>query len=517
MRVMVRQLAGGDPIMVADAVGGNQRWPRWSPDGSRIAFQTARAIHSVPALGGRAETIVEATTRAPVGGFDWSPDGRGIAYVLDGAIRIRGGDGSGQDVEVVRDAQAHSVAWSPDGRRLAYVSGNSEFVFSENLLGNVAPSRLLVVSASGGDPVPITDGKTLALSPVWVDDRTLLYVRGSGSIRDVYRQRLGRGNRTSGPATRVTTGLNPHGIVLTRDRGTLVYSVLAHISNVWSVGLPAEGVTSIREASRVTGGQQLVEDVDALPGAGYLLYDSNAEGSQDLWLLTDQRTRPIQLTRDSTDEFGPAWSPNGKEIAYYSVRDGVRQLFIMRAGGKGAVQVTSDTVQSHQPRWSPDGDQLVFNRTDGPGETHVYVVARNPDSTWTAPRRVTDDEGAGANWSPDGRWIAFSDPMGRIRLVRAEGGKARVVAGPDLANGFRLRRPLWIVGEPALLARAEAPGGRGGIWHVPIDGTSPRELVRFDDPSRPVYRDDFATDGSQVFFTISELSSTLWTAALTRQ
>jgi hypothetical protein len=40
--------------------------------------------------------------------------------------------------------------------------------------------------------------------------------------------------------------------------------------------------------------------------------------------------------------------------------------------------------------------------------------------------------------------------------------------------------------------------------------------VRFDDPARPVYRDDFATDGDQVFFTVSELSSTLWTATITR-
>jgi hypothetical protein len=51
---------------------------------------------------------------------------------------------------------------------------------------------------------------------------------------------------------------------------------------------------------------------------------------------------------------------------------------------------------------------------------------------------------------------------------------------------------------------------------VPIDGSAPQELVRFDDPARPVYRDDFATDGDQVFFTVSELSSTLWTAAITR-
>jgi Tol biopolymer transport system component len=514
MKVTVRQLSGGDPIVVAEDVAGNQRWPRWSPDGSRIAFQTGNVIYTVPALGGRAEALVEGTTPAPAAGFDWSPDGTRLAYALDGALYVRPADGSSAPVAIVQDGQAHSVAWSPDGSRIAYVSGNPDFVFSESLLGNVAPSRLMVVPAAGGTPEALTDGRSLALSPVWLDERTLLFVRGSGGIRDIYRLRL-RGNRASGEAVRVTTGLNPHGMVLTRD-GTLVYSVLAHVSNIWGIGVPESGVSTMREADRVTVGQQLVEDLDALSEVGYLLYDSNAEGSQDIWLLTGVGARPVQLTRDSTDEFGPAWSPNGKEIAFYSVREGIRQVFVMRAGGKGIQQVTTDTLQSHQPRWSPDGEKLVFNRTTGPGRSHVYIVERTADSSWSVPKRVSDDPGTGANWSPDGRWIAFSDPEGRIRIVRPEGGPSRIVAAPELTGGLRLRRPLWLVGEPAMLARAEAPGGQGGIWRVPIDGSAPQELVRFDDPARPVYRDDFATDGDQVFFTVSELSSTLWTATITR-
>jgi Tol biopolymer transport system component len=333
----------------------------------------------------------------------------------------------------------------------------------------------------------------------------------------VFRLRIRGNGQPENEVARLTTGLGPHGIVLASAGGTLVYSVLSHESNVWSVPLPARGVVTVREAEPVTTGQQLVEDMDVLPGGGWMLYDSNLDGSQDIWLMSLQSNQPIQLTRDSTEEFGPTWSPNGKEIAYYGIRDGVRQVFVMRAGGKGVRQVTGDTLQHHQPRWSPDGEHLVFNATTGPGENQVFVVDRKQDSSWGAPRRISEDLGAGPNWSSDGRWIAFADPAGHIRVVAPEGGRARVVAGPGSITGQRFRRPLWLVGEPVLLARAETPGGQGGIWMVPVDGGAPRELVKFDDPARPVYRDDFASDGERIFFTISELSSSLWSAPLTRQ
>jgi serine/threonine-protein kinase len=518
MRITLRPLSGGNVILPAEDVAENQRWPRYAPDGSRVAFQAGSTIYTAPLSGGGAEPLVEGRDRSPVFGFDWAPDGSQIAYVLDGAIRIRGVAAGAEPREVVSDGQAHSVSWSPDGRWLAYVSGNSDFVFSETLLGNVAPSRVMLVPAAGGTPHPVTDGRTLALSPVWVDRETLLFVQGRGGIRDVYRMRIDGRGRPRGNPVRLTTGLDLHGISLTADRRGIVYAVLSHSSNVWKLPWNSGSVAHLRDAERVTSGQQLVEDLDALPIGGYLLYDSNVAGSQDIWLLSLRTSKATQLTRDSTEEFGPTWSPTGKEIAYYAVRSNVRQVFVMRDNGKNPVQITKDTLQNHQPRWSPDGQHLVFNRTTGPGQNHIYIVSRRPDSTWSEPRRVTPDQGAGASWSPDGHWIAFTDSAGGVRIVAPEGGPSRVVATPSQTGGLRLRRPLWLVDrEGEMLARSEAPGGQGGIWLITIDGRPPKEVARFDDLQRPVYRDDFTLDEEYVYFLITELQSSLWTASLVQR
>ena len=511
MRIRVRQLAGGEPVTVAAEVPGDQRWPRWSPDGERLAFQAGGAVYDAPSLGGPARTLVPGTLAAPAGGFSWSPDGTRTVYTRDGTLYVRPATG-GEPLALVRDFAAHSPAWSPDGRWIAYVSGNAEFVFSEALLGNIAPSTLMVVGAAGGEPVALTNGRGLATSPVWIEPRTLAYVGGGGATRDVFALRLSRSGRAAGTPTRLTTGLRVHTVGRFPGGGSLVYALLDQVANVWAVPLPYPGepVATMDEARPVTEGDQVVEDMDVFPLGGMVLFDSNRGGSQDIWLQTGSSSMPVALTTDPGDEFGPVWSPNGREVAYYSVRDGIRHLFVMSTAGQDVVQVTADSLQDQQPQWSPDGQSLVFYRRDGAGRDRIFVTTRGADSTWGEPRPLTDEPGTGCHWSSDGRWIAFTDPDGNLRVVDAEGGASRVVARPEDVGGLPIRRPHWVFGEPAMLARVEGPGGTGGIWRFSLAGDAPREMVRLDARARPVYRTDIATDGTRVYLVVSEFGGSVW-------
>jgi hypothetical protein len=155
----------------------------------------------------------------------------------------------------------------------------------------------MIAAVDGGAPAPVTDGESLAMSPAWFDDHRLLFVGSTGGLRDVYLQRLRNGAFPVGPPERLTTGLDAHGVRVGPDSMVTV-AVLSQISNVWSVPLD-DGVVSAREAVAVTTGNQIIEDLDVHPGAGWLVYDSNSGGSQDIYLQSGGSGRPIQITRDS--------------------------------------------------------------------------------------------------------------------------------------------------------------------------------------------------------------------------
>ena len=153
-RLYVRQVDGGTPVAITPENGGFARMPRWSPDGQRLMFSSARGLEVMPALGGVPRLLVE----LPPGGWleaAWSPDGQSIVYPSGDSVLVRAVEG-GTIRGLARLPEAHSCTWSPDGRWIACVSGNRQFVTNEEF-GNIASSSVWVIPATGGAPVRVTD------------------------------------------------------------------------------------------------------------------------------------------------------------------------------------------------------------------------------------------------------------------------------------------------------------------------------------------------------------------------
>jgi Tol biopolymer transport system component len=73
---------------------------------------------------------------------------------------------------------------------------------------------------------------------------------------------------------------------------------------------------------------------------------------------------------------------------------------------------------------------------------------------------------------------------------------------------------LWSPDGSTIYYKAFDQAGRSSLWSVPAAGGAPRLLVRFDDPSRPSTRPEFATDGKNLYFTIGARQSDVWAMEL---
>lgn len=182
----------------------------------------------------------------------------------------------------------------------------------------------------------------------------------------------------------------------------------------------------------------------------------------------------------------------------------------MTADGGSLQRLTDDPAQERYPDWSPDGNQLVFY-SDKTGRQEIYVTAREDRSSdWGEPRQVTFDGGALPRWSPDGRWIAYSNRR-ELRVVAPDGGDPHTLAGPNsmtalARNGFA----EWSSDAATVYYKATDMAGTASFWAVPIGGGTPRLLVRFDDPSKQSNRIEFTTDGERFYFTIGRQESDIW-------
>ncbi|MGK2934674.1 MAG: protein kinase domain-containing protein [Gemmatimonadaceae bacterium] len=486
--IFVRQLSGGKAVQIARGLA-----PSWSPDASQIAYGSDRGIYVVPALGGTPRRVL-----SDAGAPSWSPDGKSLAYVgRDAWVRIADADGRNpRNVAQARDP--YSIAWSPDGSRLAFVADNSAWV-----AGNIAPSAIMIVDASGGKAVAITDSLNLNTSPRWsADGSGIFYVSSSGGGRDIYFRRIDRRGRAAGEPQRLTTGLALHAISTSADGSVLVYSTLTSAVGIWSVPIPSGGPVSVATARQLTAANERIEALSVSADGKWIAFDSDRSGNQDIYRMPTGGGEPEQVTRDPADDFNPSWSNDGAAIAFHSWRAGNRDAYVISADGTGERLVLGGSGHEYGPRWSPDGKWLVIE-SDRTGKDELYIVARDGGP----PRQLTKN-GAHARpfWSPNGRWIAYVNEDG-LYIISPSGGEPIHVrdGGFELGGWSSDSREVYVLTET---------GGALAYEAVNLETRTARPLLRFDRPDRIPYRGEFVAQNGSFYFTVGTYEADLWTVQL---
>jgi TolB protein len=147
----------------------------------------------------------------------------------------------------------------------------------------------------------------------------------------------------------------------------------------------------------------------------------------------------VALIDSAGDDRAPAWSPDGRRLAFESDRDGNWDVFVSDASGANQRPITRDRASDRHAAWGPRADQLALVRSrDGRSE---LIVVRLTDSAERVVAATGTSNFLFPSWSPDGERIAFTrEQAGTFGLewVPAEGGTPR----PLIVSGAS-RRDLW--------------------------------------------------------------------------
>ncbi len=162
-----------------------------------------------------------------------------------------------------------------------------------------------------------------------------------------------------------------------------------------------------------------------------LAFSSSRSGDSEIYVVDITGSNPRRITNTKGPDVSPTWNPKtNAEIAWVSGRTGLPQIYTMASDGTNVVRVT-DQGYAVSPSWSPNGQFLAFAwirhyGPGAPGASDIYVMDL-ASKQWV---QLTHDGGRNdfPTWSPDGRHIAFqSNRTGKTQIwsMLADGSQAR--------------------------------------------------------------------------------------------
>ncbi|HEU4391228.1 MAG TPA: hypothetical protein VFV34_25745, partial [Blastocatellia bacterium] len=422
--IFQQRVGGGNPRNLTDDSPSDDTQPAYSPDGEHIAFRSERDGGGIFVMGASGESARRLTEF----GFNpsWSHDGTQIVFATQGAQDpiARGSpqselwvvDVTSNGRRRISEADAVQPAWSPNGYRVAYWNRHSG-----------GQRDVWTISATGGDPVQVTDDESDDWNPVWSPDGAYLYfVSARGGNMNVWRVRIKEetGKVLSNPEPVTLPSSSTQHICLSRDGQKMAYVQTIVRRNIQRVAFDPVREKTLGQAVWVTQGTKSVTSPTLSPNDELFAHDSIGDLHFDIFVMKKDGTGERNLTQDAFKDIDPRWSPDGLRIAFHSDRSGNYQIWTIKPDGSGLTQITFAPDGVIYPVWSPDGKRLAYSGKEYTS-SHIIDLTRAWNEQ-TPQLLATMDE-------PDRAFVA---------TMWSRDGKKLV--GPCFEDGGRTSRGIFV-------------------------------------------------------------------------
>jgi Tol biopolymer transport system component len=280
----------------------------------------------------------------------------------------------------------------------------------------------------------------------------------------------------------------------------LLVASIAFLAMLTSCGTQPAGSGPTKPASSNHNGKIAFTGVDS------------REGRLEIFVVKADGTGVRRLATKPTQDGDPAWSSDGKRLAFQAVSpqssniDFPSDIYIMNADGSGIKRLTKVPTEARTPSWSPDGTKLAYIQFKkkarlGTRTGDIYTIRADG----TDPRQLTD-EGVDQYpaFSPDGKTIAFdrlTKGSEAIYTVNSDGNGLDKRTDPP--KGFWDEGPCWSP-EGTKIAFTRWHGDRPEVFMMNADGTHVRKLTA---KTEGAHSPAFSPDGKKVVFVGEEGAS----------
>jgi tricorn protease len=402
---------------------GLELFPKFSPDGSQIAFTgeyTGRPdVYVIPAEGGEPKQLTFESAMPPVSermGIEnqvmgWMPGGKSVFFLSRRdtfndwfghlfEVPVAGG----LPARVPFDNRGGLTSFSPDGNQVAYNRIFRNFRTWKRYTGGMAQKisifdlkthhyEELNSSYQGTDTFPMWHGDTIYFDSDQGPERRMNLRAYSLKTKQIRQLTHFKEFDVNWPS------LGPDSIVFENGGYLYLFDLASEKTRKVTVYLPGDENQARTHWDKTAS---LIRSYDISPEGKRAVFGARG----DVYTVPAKEGSIRNLTRTpGVREEDVAWSPNGKWIAYLSDRSGEQEIYLMPQDGMGKEQrITFDgTMQRLQPTWSPDSTKLLF----ADKSLHLFYV----DIKEKKP--ILIDQGKYAdltdyNWSPDSEWVVYS-------------------------------------------------------------------------------------------------------------